>query len=284
MPAYSAVPGGAPVRTLAGLGKTSAPGKKLPRGTYDVSSLGDQLPQWDPTTITIPELSTPTVAAHMEAYSPAELKNMLMADPTFSAAQQAFQANVAMGRTSLAQAIRAAAVQSGYDLGTNAPQDLWNYVGDIDPATKAAAAANQFSDKAQLQRALAGGMADLTYKMRARGALESGATGATAGALNQQYQQEAYNRTQAMINAIRQGISGYQTMVMSEQDKLNQAMAAVAAYLAGQGKYTPASGGDYTLPVGGYAEAPPVSVVNINGKPTVIPGTAVPHPGHPVAV
>jgi hypothetical protein len=160
-----------------------------------------------------------------------ELYQAILNDPTVSLANQMMVANQQMAKRSAQDIINSVMVKSGYgNLFTNSPQMLWDFAPDA--ATQAAAAGNQLSDRAQVQRALDTGMANLPYALAARGMGASGASAIGASSLLQQSQQANYDRMNTALDAIRQAVMGYQGTVSSEQDKLLAARAAAAAWLA----------------------------------------------------
>lgn len=171
------------------------------------------------------------------AFNPGELgasMSEIMADPVYQAALQAKMGSEQSGRSSLRDAIRQAVIKGGWDITGKLTGDLAGYAGDITAADRAAAAANQMSTKAQLDKQLAGGMTDLDYQLAARGMLRSGAVASGGRALNEQYQGASNTAMGDLLDAIRGGVGSYAQLQREEQGKLSGVLSDVASRLAQQ--------------------------------------------------
>ncbi|HSV08534.1 MAG TPA: hypothetical protein VLI07_18605 [Candidatus Binatus sp.] len=186
----------------------------------------------------------------------------IQGDPIYQAAIQQMNANIGSGRTSLRDAIRQAVIKGGWDLTGRMSGDLAGYAGDVDPATRAAAAGNQLSTKAQLDLALKRGISNANAGLAARGMLRSGGTETSGQRLNEQYQVQSNTAMGDLVDAIRGGVSNFAGLQREQQSGLNSVMSEVASRLA-QSKATAAyyawlasQGGQSG---GGETVAPPTS-------------------------
>jgi len=176
----------------------------------------------------LPGASTKTTTQKIKPDYQLELTGDYMYGPTIDAFNSAIQG----ARTSLRDQIRRAVIQSGYDIGSQLTGGLAEYAGDIDPTTAAAAAANQFSDRAQLQAARDKGMSDLAYQLAGRGTLRSGAEAAGAGQINQSFQAQSNAQMNDLLSAISGGVGDYQNIYSQAQQNKNQALLQIADRLA----------------------------------------------------
>src|SRR5215831_17771739 len=145
--------------------------------------------------------STPTVDA-------SHYMNELTSDPLYQSGLSSYQNQIQANRDALAATLRQSIIQGGWGAGGGPGQVNLSNVGGqnfsdvVDPATQAAAAANQMSDRAQLQRQLTMGLAGVAPQLAARGAARSGATNIMAGNLQNQYDVAANQALNNLSSAI----------------------------------------------------------------------------------
>jgi hypothetical protein len=220
------------------------PGGYTPVKTAVVPSMG---PAADRTDYLPPGFTAPTFKSSGSSVLPivpsyqSELQGDYMYDPTMKAFNDALQGS----RDSLRDQIRQAVIRSGYDIRGHAPSSLASYLGDIDPTTIASADANQFSDKAVLQRQVDTGLSDLAYSLAGRGTSRSGALAAGTGGIQQSAQEAQNEQMNTLLNALGQGVGAYQDVSSNALSGRNAALAAIADRLSRQpGATYDTSGGD----------------------------------------
>lgn len=187
-------------------------------------------------------------------YTPAQVyESDILADPSAIGAQQAFEATTQQLHNTRQARFRQALIASGYDPGP-LPADLADYGGDIDQATRDAAAANQLSSRAQLNKALNQAMVDLPYQLARRGVARSGALPVGQTSLNEQYQVQAQQGLSDLLNTLRGYGSEYAGGYSQAMQGLNAAREAVAQRLAQQRGYSQTVTSDYGDQGGGGGE------------------------------
>jgi hypothetical protein len=173
-----------------------------------------------------------------------------MYDPTMKAYNAALQG----GRDSLRDQIRQAVIRSGYDIRGKAPASLSSYLEDIDPTTMATADANQFSDRAVLQRQVDKGLSDLAYALAARGTSRSGALAAGTGGIQQSAQEAQNVQMNSLLDSLGQGVNAYQGIESDAMTRRNAALSAITDRLS---RKPGATYDDPTGDGGGGPGAPP---------------------------
>src|SRR3954451_17627385 len=181
--------GGAGLPVARAIVKASTPKRAVvPVGMGPAANQSNYLPPSFTAPITPGRSSVPSFES--------ELTGDYMYDPTMKAYNAALQG----GRDSLRDQIRQAVIRSGYDIRGKAPASLSSYLEDIDPTTMATADANQFSDKAVLQRQVDKGLSDLAYSLAARGTSRSGALAAGTGGIQQSAQEAQNVQTNSLLD------------------------------------------------------------------------------------
>jgi len=198
----------------------------LPSGTAQGQGQGGGVTQGDGGDETITTVRTP-----MQVY-----ESDILGDPMSRAAQQTYDVGVQGLANQRRDQIRQAIIAAGYTPSLTG--SLSEYAGDVDQGTLDAAAANQLSARAQLNKALNQANYDLPYILAASGMGRSGsfATGTTA--LQEQYQQNA----QQGLDALNRSLLGYGSTYAQGVDRamqaLNASRAAVAQRLAQQAGFS----------------------------------------------
>lgn len=205
------------------------------------------------TTITAPASSVRPIVPSYET----ELTGDYMYDPTMKAYNAALQGS----RDSLRDQIRQAVIRSGYDVRGKAPASLSSYLEDIDPTTMASADANQFSDRAVLQRQVDKGLSDLAYSLAARGTSRSGALAAGTGGIQQSAQEAQNAQMNTLLDALGQGVGAYQDISSNALTNRNAALAAITDRLSRQqGATYDDTGGDTGAGGGGGGGGAPAAL------------------------
>jgi hypothetical protein len=153
-------------------------------------------------------------------------------DPTYKQALANFNLALQTGRNNLRDQIRSAAISGGWDITGNLTGALAPYAGDIDAATKAAAASNQMSTRAQMQQQVDRAKTELDYQLAARGMGGSGENPVGRGLIEEQYQKGTYDAMNQLLDAIRGGVSNYAQYQADQQNQLQQTRVSVADRLA----------------------------------------------------
>jgi len=172
----------------------------------------------------------------------------ILSAPESIGGQQAFDATAQQLKNTRMAQFRQALVQSGYDpfQGGALPTDLGDYAGDIDQATRDAAAANQLSDRAQTLKSFNQAQADLPYLLAARGVARSGALATGNTALNEQYQSATNQGLNDLLSTLRGYGSTYAGGYNQAMQALNAARQSAAQRLAqmrGYSQTTTTTGG-----------------------------------------
>jgi hypothetical protein len=154
-----------------------------------------------------------------------------------------------------------AVIASGYGTGELNPASLGEYAGDINAETNAAAAANQFSTKAQLVKGLGQQMAAMPYDLARRGATRSGAAQTHATSYNEAFQSSSNQAMQSLAQQLSGNQNDYLTgrstaeaNWMAAQQDISSRLAQIYGYnqaANAQGQYADTSLGS----LGGSADA-----------------------------
>jgi hypothetical protein len=173
-----------------------------------------------------------TVRTPMQVY-----QDEILNDPQSLGAQQAYDATTQQLANTRRAQFHEALISSGYDPGA-LPADLADYSGDIDQATRDAAAANQLSGRAQLNKALNQSTSDLPYLLAARGVARSGELPVGQTSLQEQYQAQAQQGLSDLLSTLRGYGSDYASQFNQAGMSLNSIREAVAQRLAQQKGYS----------------------------------------------
>lgn len=133
-----------------------------------------------------------------------DYKALVAGDPLLVQAQGDINAQRDAAGASRQAAIRTALTRFG-----GVPTGLQDPYGDVDQATKDAAANNPFSVVNQLKQWLAKNQGDLTDSLAARGMLQSGGLRSGTEMVQREYGQQEYNETNTLLDFIKSVISGY---------------------------------------------------------------------------
>jgi hypothetical protein len=195
-------------------------------------------PTTPPVGAAAPVTNTPFRSINIPGYDP-DYAALLKSDPTLMQGQADLEGYSGQLETGLSAAIRRAIVQAGLTGGiTN------KY---IDEATKAAAAQNQFSGAAELEREKNMRSTDLNAILAARGILSSGAlTGGT-----QRIQQNYERGTSQLLNSLMEAISGYEGDTATKKADILRQLAmlreSAASRLQADPRYQPTGSEQATL-------------------------------------
>jgi len=236
------------INSLKPVPKKKKPTVLLSHPATGPQALGDVPTSWTMPKSSLPPITAPTGTSPISVgntgsspggggggWSPGDINSYvgeIEGDPTYKQALANFNLALQTGRNSLRDQIRSAVIQGGWDITGNLTGNLAQYAGDLDAATKAAAASNQLSQRAQLQQQLDRGNSALDYQLAARGAYASGENPVRRGLLQEQYQLATNQGMNDLINAIRGGVSSYADFQANQQGQLQQTRVAVADRLA----------------------------------------------------
>jgi hypothetical protein len=166
-----------------------------------------------PSTVTTPGLggSIPGgPVAGLTPGAPSGYLSELTSQPDYLKGLDAYNAAMQSNRNTLRDQIQQAVIQSGYVPSLSG--ELAQYGADIDEQTKAAAAGNQMSQKAQLDKQYQQGLTDLAWRLAGLGtgtAMQGGMGTALTGNLKDQYDTAGYNSMQSLLQALGQNVGGY---------------------------------------------------------------------------
>lgn len=165
-------------------------------------------------------------------------ENEILSNPGYVAAKgtnAATLSNLALARK---EGIDRAVISSGWDPGAQLPTSAQNYAGDIDQATRDAAAANQLSTRATLQDQLNNAMRVMPYQLAATGMGRSGQVGVQSADYNKQFQTATNQGMGDLLNAILGHVSTYASGASSANSALEAARLQVAQMLQNQAGYS----------------------------------------------
>lgn len=186
----------------------------------------------------------------------------ILDDPIYQAALGNANYNIDTGRRSLRDQIRQLVINSGYNPTLSG--ELAGYAADVDEGTRAAAATNQFSTRAQARAGLSLGQRKLRYSLAARGILGSGALASGQSFLGMSTAAREHQNMLDLLNKITAGAGTYTGLQATERGTLADAMNATAMRLAAQ------PGPTYDTPL--VPAAVPATVpATVKPKPTTMP-------------
>lgn len=200
-------------------------------------------------------------------YTP-DYQSIINEDPAFSALKGSLSAQGIQSASQRRAATNQALIQFGsvpnfaaeaQQLGLS-PSALRTLQGDIDPATAALAAHNQFSTEAELKRQEDQAMLALRNNLAARGGLSSGEDAYQSGNQEHNYESAQQSALVRLLGAITGYQQNYTTEQQGQQQQLAQAIQQAEAtdsalpqyqgfslhYNAKSGKYVGPSGEKYT--------------------------------------
>lgn len=244
-----------PPYTQADIDASLAANPYASKGGYEGPAVSWQQP-WEGGKISIPGTSI-------------DYGSLIASDPNLLAGSGDVTAQKSQLEAQRRAVIQQAVIRSGF--GTGAPADA------IDQTTLDAAAANQFSTKAELDRAKTRSSSDLDAALAARGILGSGAS--TGG---QQRIQEGYERgTSQATQALLDTISGVESQTAQGkyalQQQIMQLREAAAQRIAADPRYQPLSPTDAVLdPGSGLYVTPDGRWYDSNGNRANPPAAAQP--------
>jgi len=168
---------------------------------------------------------------------PTEYQGEIASDPEYQLGLNSLtntQNSLAQAR---ANAFRQNFIKGGFGAGTfqseiSKDPSLAGFAGDIDADTLSAAAANQMSTKAQLDRQLAQGQAAIPYQLAARGVARSGAAATRSSDLQRGYDEQSSQQLSSLLDALR-GVGGdYTSGLVDAANQWEQKKSNVALRLA----------------------------------------------------
>lgn len=205
-------------------GATIGPGAPVPKSVYT--------PPLVPTPQTTPQQATDAQAANPFNYGAylAEIQN----DPVYMAALGNLNTSSQNWRRQLQSAIAGAVTQGGWDIrgALEGDPSLQAYAGDVTPEVAAAAAANQLSSRAQLEKQFNQQLAANAYAQAARGTLGSGSQAVAATNITDENVIAQNKARQELLDSLRGNVGSYLGNVAAGQQALDVTRGEVAARLA----------------------------------------------------
>lgn len=154
---------------------------------------------------------SPAGSVNIPGFNP-DYNALLLSDPAYLAWATAHPGHVADAAFQRQAATRALAAQYG-----GVPQGFTDTYGDLTPADLAQAAANPFSDTAQLKQQYQNNVENLRRGLAARGQLHSGDLGFGQGQLDTQLGKSQYDLGNQFLQNLRDAIGNY-TGAMANED------------------------------------------------------------------
>lgn len=213
-------------------------------------------------------------------YSP-DYAGLITNDPAYLSAQ----ANGTLAQSSAA-AQRKAALQQALVRYGGVPSTFTDTYGDIDPATQAAAAGNQYSTLAGLARTYAQNEQTFKQGLSARGALQSSELNYGEDQLQNAYGQQQYDAANATGSEINTALSAYTGVLGQNAQNMSSALQGAEANVyanpanrptaATSAQYDAANSATYGLPIYNDGSG---NLFDQNGNPyTPGSGAATPAP------
>lgn len=207
---------------------------------------------------TAPPPQNPTIS--VGGYTP-DYNNLITNDPAYQAAKAAADQAQANAGSMRKQQLRDALIRYG-----GLPSGFTDTYGDLDQATKDAAAANQNSTLAQLAANYGKSQEQFRRSLAARGALQSGDLNYGQDQLDQAYGQQRYDAANAFGNEANQALAAYMGVLQGNANSLAGAIGQAEGNVSSNPAYTPtpSTTATYDAGVSGQAGQPVYSDGNGN--------------------
>lgn len=175
-----------------------------------------------------------TVSVAGSGYDP-NYKDLITNDPAYLAANNAASAAAGTANAQRQARLRALYVQYGGQL----PDSFKDQYGDIDQATRDAAAANQNSILARLKTSYDQGLQQFQKGLAARGALQSGEFNYGADQLNRGYGQQQYDAANQFTDSANEAVQNYLGVLQGNAGNLASAIGSAESSVFSNPAYRP---------------------------------------------